>query len=86
MIGASLLLLVGVADASATEGDLFAQVSVPARPSPAATAVPQLSKKDRRPRAVRRIRRNDITETLRAMNLMQIGIDPAPIQRNSPNN
>lgn len=86
MIGASLLLLVGVADASATEGDLLAQMAVPARPSPAATAAPQVTKKVRRPRAVRRVRRNDITETLRAMNLMQIGIDPAPMQRNTPNN
>lgn len=86
MIGASLLLLVGVADASATEGDLLSRMAVPPRPAPTATAAPQMTKGERRPRAVRRIRRNDITETLRAMNMMQFGTDPTPMQRNNPNN
>jgi hypothetical protein len=85
VIAASILLLVGLSDASTSQGDLAAQAAP--RPVPAATAVPQLPRKEkRRVRAVRRSQRNDITETLRAMNLMQIGIDPAPIQRNSPNN
>ena len=86
MIGAPLLLLVGLSDPSASDGDLMLQVAVPARPAPTATAVPQLPKKERRPRAVRRNPRNDITETLRAMNMMQFGTDSAPIQRNTPNN
>ena len=86
MIGASFLLLVGLSDPSATEGDLLMQVAAPARPNLVPTAVPQLPKKDRRPRVVRRSPRNDITETLRAMNLMEIGADPRATQRNSPNN
>lgn len=86
MIAAPLLLLIGVSGPAEIEGDLVAQVAPAARPSPAATMLPQLIKRpERRPRALRRSQRNDITETLRAMSLMRVGIEPAPEQRGSPN-
>ena len=86
MIAAPLLLLIGVSGPAEIEGNLVAQVTPAARPSPTATMLPQLTKKpERRPRALRRSQRHDITETLRAMSLMRVGIEPAPEQRASPN-
>ena len=81
MIGAPILLLLGITGPFAMEGDMVAQVAPPARPSPAASSLPQiLQKGEKRTRAVRRARRNDITETLRAMNLMRVGFGSEPAQ------
>ena len=87
MIGAPLLLLVGLSDPSGTEGDLNAHaVAAASRPAPSPTAVARIRKKEeRRLRAVRRSQRNDITETLRAMNMMNVGLAPLPEQRSGPN-
>ena len=86
MITAPLLLLIGVSGPVEVEGDPVAQVAPAARPSPTASTLPEILRKgEHRPRAVRRKQRNDITETLRAMNLMQIGIAPPSEQRSGPN-
>ena len=85
MIGAPLLLLVGLTGPFQAEGDTMAQLAPPARPAPAASGVPAIIQNGERRRAVRRARRNDITETLRAMSLMRIGLEPAPDQRTGAN-
>jgi hypothetical protein len=86
MIGAPLLLLVGITGPFQTDGELVAQMAQPVRPVPASTGTTQIINKGvRRPRAVRRARRNDITETLRAMSLMNAGMQPSTEQRAAPN-
>jgi hypothetical protein len=86
MIGAPLLLLIGITGPFEGQGDMIAQVALQARPAPVVSSAPPVTEKARtRRRVVRRPQRNDMTETLRAMNLMQIGME-APAQRTSPNN
>lgn len=87
MISAPILMLVvGLTGPIEVEGDVMAQVAPAARPAPAASGAPPLvQKRQKRPRAIRRVQRSDITETLRAMSLMQIGSEPAPSQRTGAN-
>jgi hypothetical protein len=81
MIGAPFLLLLSVVGPAEIE-DMPAQATPASRPAPAASGLPPILKKgEKRVRAVRRARRNDITETLRAMNLMRIGMEPPADQR-----
>jgi hypothetical protein len=85
MIGAPLLLLIGTTGPFEGDGDLMAQVAPPARSETAAANVPQIKKRERKLRAVRRPRRNDITETPRALNLLNGGIPPTTEQPAGPN-
>jgi hypothetical protein len=86
MIGASLLLLIGVSQLPEADGNKMEQAATSVRPSPASATVPQLQRKrERRVRAVRRNRTNDITETLRAMSLMNIGLERSGEQSAQPN-
>jgi len=85
MIGAPILLLMGLTGPFEADGNMIAQVMPQARPAPAASGLPAaIEKAKTRRRAVRRAQRNDITETLRAMNMMQFGMEP-PAQRTTPN-
>ena len=85
MIGAPFLLLVGLTGPFEADGDMVSQMAPPARPTPAASGVPSIIQKGEKRRAVRRAKRNDITETLRAMNLMRIGMEPPADQRTGAN-
>jgi hypothetical protein len=85
MIGAPILLLLGLTGPFEAE-DMPAQVAPASRPTPAASGLPQILKKgEKRRRAVRRAQRNDMTETLRAMNLMRVGFSSEPAQGSSRN-
>ena len=85
MIGAPFLLLLSVVGPVEAE-DMPAQVAPAARPAPTASSLPQILKKgEKRPRAVRRVQRNDMTETLRAMSLMRVGLSSEPVPGSSQN-
>lgn len=78
MIGAPILLLMGLTGPVEAD-DMPAQVAPASRPATAGSGLPQILKKgEKRPRAVRRARRNDITETLRAMSLSRVEVVPEP--------
>ncbi|NNM75510.1 hypothetical protein HJG53_01125 [Sphingomonas sp. ID1715] len=86
MIGSSLLLLIGVTGPFEGAAEVARPVAAPTTaPSPAAGQLRRMAKGERTNAVRRRLRRNDLTETLRAMNLMPVGFPTAPEQTHVQN-